>query len=154
MPKSIHAAVGLSGLVILVTTLTFATPGHVAAQLSSTPTIPTVPVKVTNTPLPVVPQGVTSVTGSVNVAGSVAVTDLPPVKVGALPPVAIDPLGNTVQIGNSASNPVLVRNVDGAGDDVVAMSASALFEIGSVSARATFLTVPQGKRLVIEHYAH
>ena len=81
-----------------------------AQQLTATPTLPSVPVKVTNTtPVPVSPQGVTTV------AGSVEITSIPGVRVETMPQVGIDPLSNIVQLANSAQAPIIVRNADAPG---------------------------------------
>src|SRR5262245_59441933 len=112
MSGRMNAALGVSGLVIFVSSLTLSFAGHAAAQRAGTPPNPITPVLVTNTPLPVVPQGAIEVSGTVAVAGPVQVQQSGPwtVDVGTLPSVGINPANNSVTVGNANSNPVPVRN--------------------------------------------
>jgi hypothetical protein len=157
MSHRMNAALGVSGLAMLVTGMTLSTPRHVNAQLPTT--IPVVPVKVTNTPLPVAPQGVTTV------SGTVGISSLPPVQAQQAGPWTMALShgtvvgladGSMVNVGNSADNPVLVRDVDraaGQSDNRAAelfQSEAEMFFINGF-ADQSLITVPAGKRLVVDH---
>jgi hypothetical protein len=63
--------------------------------------------------------------------------------------VGINPSSNTVQVGNSESNPALVRNVEDARQPFQQML-DFDFADGQIT-RSVSLSIPSGKRLVIEY---
>jgi hypothetical protein len=155
-----HAVVLAAGLVALTTLGTFVNPRRVSAQL--TPTSPIVPVKVTNTPLPVTAQGTIAVSGPVQAQQSgpwtvgltpgTSVGLAPGTTVGFTPGTAVNATltGGTVSIGNPTTDPVAVRDVDRSGDPFQ-VTAFLNFQPGELNAVVSDLGIPAGKRLVVEH---
>lgn len=124
---------------ILGLTLGFGILAAVLASISSRPVAATntSPVLVTNTTAQAVPV---SQTGTWNVG----ITGTPTVRLAN---------GSTVGINNTATSPVLVRDVDNAARHAIqsTLSPLSLFVSDfSTSASGTVFTVPAGERLVIE----
>lgn len=135
--------------------------GLLAAVLSYIPSRPAAamgaaPVLVTNMgasqAVPVSPQGTTPVSGTVaatqNGTWNVGISGTPTVNLGAGNTVGIN---GSLQVGNTASSPVLVRDVDNAARLAFQASASITLADGTTFATSTITTVPAGKRLVIEY---
>ncbi len=120
------------GFGVLAVVLGFVTSGQVGAQDPGPPG--GLDVHVVNTPLPV--------TGTVGISGT------PTVNLGAGNTVGIN---GTVKVGNSASSPVLVRDVDDAARSAFHASADVGIPDTRSEGLATITTVPAGKRLVIEY---
>lgn len=123
------------------------------STLAQTPP-PTVPVKVTNTPLPVASQGTTTVAGAVQAqqSGSWSVGPTAGTTVGLAPgtSIGVDLTGTSVNVGNSATNPVLVRDVDGLRDSA-AITQSVNFNPGQQEAVLVGLVPGFLQRFVVEH---
>jgi hypothetical protein len=94
------------------------------------------PVTVVNTPLPVE----ASITGTIT--GDVSVTNTPDVKVMNEP---------MVTVGNSATNPVLVRDLDNPAQQPYAENVLVGINEDERSGSSHFSSIPAGKRLVIEY---
>jgi hypothetical protein len=105
------------------------------------------PVTVVNTPLPVSLVGTGTISGSVNAAQSgvwnVGVTSLPAVQLAAGTTVGI-----TGGLSNTAASPLFVRDVDEPG-----RNAYAVFVCQGTESPCEGVTVPAGKRYVIEQVA-
>jgi hypothetical protein len=98
-------------------------------------------------PVPVTAQGTT------NVAGTIGISGTPTVNVGNSPTVSLAG-GTSVGISNSASAPVLVRDVDNPGRHPVTFTDSVSIADGSYAGFSTgAFTPPSGKRLVLEYVA-
>jgi hypothetical protein len=127
-------------VVVLAATLTLLNNGPVVAQTShssATPaaTLPSIPVSVTNTPLPV--------TGSVNanVTGAVGVTSLPAVQLSGTPAVSLNTTPATplyVDADRPARNGFNTSCFTGNVDSI------------NGQASCSLLTIPAGRQVVIE----
>jgi len=107
------------------------------------PDKPTVTVVNTTTnPVPVVQQGTTTVSGSVSISGT------PTVNVANFPSGT-----NTVQVSSSTSAPVIVRDADNQARQPFTARYGIGQGNGESSSEAIVLTVPAGKRAVIETVA-
>jgi hypothetical protein len=139
------------GLGILVGSLVFSSSyASIASQGA-------LDVKVVNTatqPVPTQAQGTTNIAGTVQAqqsgAWNVGISGTPDVNLASGASVGINPSGNTVQVGNTASAPVLVRDVD-------SPARQPFQDFNSIDLVAPFgntervlFTVPTDKRLVIE----
>ena len=101
------------------------------------------------------------VTGSVqaqqSAAWDVTVVNVPkvavsgPVTLANGSTVGINPSSNTVQVGNLATSPVMVRNVDQESNPFQTSVAAIILPEGQQDTSTTIFTVPAGQRLVIEH---
>src|SRR5213075_2514598 len=88
---------------------------------------------------------------------NVGITGTANVNISNVPTVRLDPASNTVNVGNDAEHPVLVRDIDNPARNAVRLISAGFFnDLGSTS--GTFesgeleeFTVPNGKRLVIEN---
>jgi len=131
-------------------------PRHTAAAASDPPSPPSLPVKVTNTPLPVTGSVNAAVTGTVAatqsgtwnvgingtvpVSGTVAVSSLPAVTVSGL---------TSVGITNTSATPVFVRDTDNPAKQPFVSSCSINL---STAVTCSFTSVPTSKELVIEMF--
>jgi hypothetical protein len=122
------------------------------------PTQPVLVVNSANAPVPVAVQG----THGVSVIGPVDAQQSGPWTVGlaAGATVGLDAgttldlaPGATVTVANTAGAPVLVRNVDDAREPFQAYSGLVLFEPIPNVHSTNLAVVPDGKRLVIEHFS-
>jgi hypothetical protein len=138
------AAIGLA-IFVFATALTSTAPaGAQSVKVDS--------VKVINTagdwaaPVPVHAQGTT------NIAGNVGITGTPNVNIANMPTVGIHPSSNTVQVGNTTANPVLVRDANNPAFQPFQVSGAINLNDGvNAAAQSQPFTVGPGKRLVIEH---
>jgi hypothetical protein len=136
---------GAGCMVLLTLAMALINSGSVGASISAA-AAEVIEVRVVNTreePVPTVAQGTTAVSGSVSIANS------PTVKMAQGTIVGINPSNNAVQITNAESAPVAVRDVDFARQPFH-QSAEFSFPDGAIT-RTTSITIPAGKRLVIEY---
>jgi hypothetical protein len=104
-------------------------------------------VRVINTPTEAVP---TRAQGTTNVAGAVSITNTPTVNAQQSGAWNVGLTGSpTVQVGNDAANPVLVRDVDRPTAQPFEQQVEVTIPDGNGGENAGFL-VPLGKLLVIE----
>src|SRR5262252_6427925 len=109
-------------------------------------------------PLPLPITGTATVSGTVGATQSgtwnVGITGIPSVDVGT-PTVNLGAgntvgINGTVQVGSSASSPVLVRDLDAAARHAFQASTTLTLSGSTTIQEATITSVPTGKRLVIE----
>ncbi len=74
-----------------------------------------------------------------------------PVALQGTPNVALDPQHSTVRVASSLIDPLEVRDVSDGVKAVVQASADVTIVDGATDGLAAIYTVPEGKRLVIEH---
>ena len=134
-------------------------PRHTAAAATD----PSLPVKVTNTPLPVTGSVNAAVTGTVNAN----VTNTPSVNVSSLPAVqlaagtTVGVTGGTVSLTNTATTPIFTRGVDNPANQPFAQTLCFSSASGGCNAAPGSFTVPTVtgtpsaavQRLVIEYYS-
>ena len=95
-------------------------------------------INTTTEPVPTVAQGMTAI------AGNVSVTNIPAVKAQPLGPWSVDIANSpTVKVGNTQTNPVLVRDVDHPARQPLQITAHQPFD-------SPLVTLPAGKRRVVE----
>jgi len=155
LKKSISLALGL---LVLAATAVVITAGTVGASpslvpIAAAPPTPSIPVNVTNTPLAV--QG----TVTANIGGPIAVSSLPAITGN----VNATLTNASVSVNNSATSPVLVRNVDDGqhpfevdltmnNDPGTWGPTTATCNGPPVSTQCQIsFDVPAGQRLVVEH---
>lgn len=159
---------------ILLITITFGLVAAVLGELTSKPapaqlpppTIPVVPVKVTNTPLPITGNVSANVTNTVPVSGNVNASQSGAWNVGvnnlpAIQNVSFNGAAQPVSFSNTASAPLFTRDVDnparqpvfGGCDaiDQLPVSGFVSCDIHFISPTTSFTSVPAGQRLVIEY---
>jgi len=140
-----------AGVLALAGVVAVTTPQRASAQLTGQTTI--VPVKVTNTPLPVAAQGTTTVAGSVQAqqSGTWTVGVVPGTTVGlaAGTTIGVNLAGTSVTVANPAASPVLVRDVDAR--QPFQTDFPVQFLPGAGQGGVFGLGVPIGKRFVVEH---
>jgi hypothetical protein len=110
-------------------------------------------VNVGNSPTVLAQQsGPWSVTGAVSVANtpSVNIANSPTVTLSGSSTVTLAP-GGSITVGNTVSSPLLVRDVDNPARNGMNAVARITIKAGSNYGLGTVYTVPEGKRLVIEH---
>jgi len=133
------------GLIILATTAVLISTGSLGAQtahlnLFASPPPPSIPVNVTNTPLPVTGNVNANITnGSVPVSGTVAVSSLPPVTLNG---------ASSVSVSNTSAAPLFVDNGYTARTAIGAECDAQFDSSGQVN--CSLATVPAGHTLVIE----
>lgn len=149
----------VASVALLLAAGSFLLSGASSTQASPPPSDPK-DVEVVNTssnPVPVVTLGTTNVSGNVNVLNSPNVF----AKQSGPWTVLANQSGtwnvslvgaNTVEVSNSSSSPLYVRDVDNPAQQPFQRELDAHFSPGSSSASDS-LTVPAGKRLVIEFAA-
>jgi hypothetical protein len=149
--RIILLALGLGGVVV---GLSFFPRRPVAAA----PPTPSIPVNITNTPLPVSLSGNGTISGNVSATQSgtwnVGITGTPSVNVGT-PTVTLGTgstvgINGSVQVGNPATNPVLVRDLDGPARNPfqVEVCSGTSFYCPSIP---NYFNVPVGQEFVIEY---
>jgi hypothetical protein len=129
MKRIVNLSAVIVGLSVVAASLSFTAPKIAAAVAAA--------VQVVNTPTNPVP-----ITGAVNAAVTGNVNAAVNGNVGLVP-------GTTVNVGNTASNPVLVRDVDSAVQTVFGNSSCNFDNFGRCI--VDLYTVPANQRLVIEH---
>src|SRR5437870_2121818 len=130
-----------AGLVIFALTIALLNAGQVQGDdLKSVRVVNT-----TSDPVPTHAQGTTTIAGTVGFDPKNNLVGLAPGS-----GVCINPSCNTVQVGNAADSPVLVRDVDNCARQPFQQMRIMSFSHGSASASTT-ISVPEGKRLVIEY---
>jgi hypothetical protein len=141
--RSISTA--LSGIIV-TTALVFAVQTPSQGQASKDRDV-----RVINTSSEPVPSAIVG-TPTVNIGNSPAVTiaSLPSVTIGGTPTVALAPGANAVVVENTALSPAMVRDADAALRTPYKKSYAGLFSVGDPHAFMTTLTVPAGKRFVLE----
>jgi hypothetical protein len=134
-------------------------PRHTAAAASD----PSLPVKVTNTPLPVTGSVNAAVTGTVNAN----ITNTPSVNVSSLPAVqlaagtTVGVTGGTFSLANTSATPIFTRGVDNPANQPFAQTLCFSSASGGCNAAPGSFTVPTVigatsapvQRLVIEYYS-
>jgi len=138
------------GLLGLATVLVLINTGSVGAQtrhvnIVAAPTLPTVPVTVSNVPLPV--QGAVNANitnGSVPVTGSVSVNSLPAVQLSGTPAVSVT---------NTATTPVYVDADRAARNGFNASCFTGNVDPVYAQASCTLFTIPPSREVVIESVA-
>jgi len=135
LKKSISIALGLlvlAGVAVVITTGTVgASP--TLAPITAAPPTPSIPVAVTNTPLPV--------QGSVNVSGTVGVSSLPAVQLSGTP---------TVNLSTSATAPLYVDADRPARNGFNTSCFTGNVDPTFGQASCSLLTIPAGRQIVIE----
>ena len=143
MKKFKHYLTASLGLILFVSVIAFSLP-----QMGHANFPPDKDVKVINTPaeaVPVAVQGTTTVAGSVNVANTPTVN----AKQSGAWNVGITGTP-TVEVGNDAGNPVLMRDVDRPTAQPFQYEAVVTIEDGLQGGNAS-IPIPSGKLLVIEN---
>jgi hypothetical protein len=97
------------------------------------------------------PQGPQGPTGPIGPQGPIG----PAGTLAAGTQVGIDPASNTVNIGNTVANPVIVVNKNDPTKQTFQINEGSLITLqsGSLQSVRNLFTVPAGKRLIIEHYS-
>jgi len=138
------------GFVILVGAFVLTSPSTGHGQ-GGPPTQNVTVVNTTANPVPTAAQGTT------NVAGNVSVTNTPTVNLAAGASVGINNtptvnLGSlaSVRVNNTAANAVFVSSVDDRVRQIYQVEMQVNLPVGSFGDN-TFVNVPFGKRLIIEH---
>jgi len=135
-------------------------PRHTAAAASDPPSLP---VRVTNTPLPVTGSVNAAVTGTVNAN----ITNTPSVNVSSLPAVqlaagtTVGVTGGTFSLTNTSATPIFTRDVDNPAGQSFALSLCFATGFGGCNGVPGQFTVPTVvgatsapvRRLVIEYYS-
>ena len=135
-------------------------PRHTAAAAVDPPSLP---VKVTNTPLPVTGSVNAAVTGTVNAT----ITNTPSVNVSSLPAVqlaagtTVGVTGGTFSLANTPATPIFTRGVDNPANQPFAQTLCFSSASGGCNAAPGQFTVPTVtgtpsaavQRLVIEYYS-
>lgn len=108
-------------------------------------------VRVINTSSEPVPAAIVG-TPTVNIGNSpaVAIASMPSVTIGGTPTVGLAPDANAVVVGNTADSPAMVRDADASLRTPYKKSMGGMISDHNVSAFMTVLTVPAGKRFVLE----
>jgi hypothetical protein len=137
LKKSISLALGL---VLLATMAVVITTGTVGASpkvnsIAAAPPTPSIPVAVTNTPLPV--QG----TVNANVSGTVGVSSLPAVQLSGTP---------TVNLNTTPAAPLYVDADRSARNGFNSSCFTGNIDPVNGQAGCTILTIPAGRQVVIE----
>jgi hypothetical protein len=137
MKRIVNLTAVIVGLCIAAASLSFTAPKVVAAVAAA--------VQVVNTPSNPVP-----ITGAVNatVTGSVDAAVTGNVNAAVTGSVGLVP-GTTVNVGNAAGNPVLVRDVDRTMEPAFGNNSCSFDSFGRCI--VDLYTVPGDKRVVIEH---
>jgi hypothetical protein len=148
-PVEVNGTVGISGTpnVNVTSPVSIGGPvtvvGAVTALQGTSPWTVQVP---SGSTMPVSGNVTAAVTGNVNatVTGAVAITNMPSVSLS----------GGSVTVGNAATSPVLVRDVDAAGaasSSIVYASVNQTVAASVSGAADVIYTVPAGSRLIIDH---
>jgi len=120
--------IGALGVAILAGTLVLTNPQPASTQGGGPGPAQVQVVNTTAQPVPTTAQGTTTI------AGNVGLTGMP-----------------TVQVGNSASSPVLVRDVDNPAKQPFRKGIITAINNGSAVGVGNFVDIPLGKRFVVEH---
>lgn len=132
--------------IVFITALVFSSinTGHSAPMADRDVRV----INTTTEPVPTVAQGTTAIAGNVNI------TSMPTVKAQQFGSWNVD-ITNTpsVQVGNTATNPVQVRDVDSPARQPFQKGIAVTIPAGT-GFESAFFQVPAGKRLVIEYVSN
>lgn len=134
MNKSQHYLLAATGLALCVCML--ALTGARSSNAAPPPDKDVVVVNTAAQPVPVAVQGTATIAGTVSLASGSS--------------IGINPSSNTVQLGNTVDNPVMVRDVDNPARQPFQEEFAITLPDNFGGENATFM-VPLGKRLVIEY---
>ena len=145
MYKFKNSLIALIGIFALIGIIAAATPLATQGQGGSANAPPPKDVNVVNTP----DVSVTN-TPNVNVANTPNVNIANTPNVNVVGAISLDSSNSTVRIGNSASDPVLTRDIDRGVRQLIQRDANLTIDGGTTSGERLVYEVPAGKRLVIE----
>jgi hypothetical protein len=154
MHKFKNSLIALAGMFVLIGVISAVTPLTTQGQGgSSADAPPPKDVNVVNTPSVVVantPNVSVTNTPNVNVANTPNVNIANTPSVNVVGAIALDSSNSTVRVGNPASDPVLIRDVDRGVRQLIQRNCTVSVPAGFTSGERTVYEVPAGKRLVIE----
>ena len=140
-----NSLIALIGIFALIGIIAAVTPLSTQGQGGSANAPPPKDVNVVNTP----DVSVTN-TPNVNVANTPNVNIANTPNVNVVGAISLDSSNSTVRIGNSASDPVLTRDIDRGVRQLIQRDANLTIDGGTTSGERLVYEVPAGKRLVIE----